>query len=59
MCGHRVIAAHPYPFIMMTQNRQQHVDRREAAADYNINRRAELEIELLQQSGKMPKEMPA
>jgi uncharacterized membrane protein len=31
----------------MSQNRQQDVDRREAANDYRINVKAELEIELL------------
>ena len=34
---------------MMSQNRQQDVDRKEAAADYQINIKAELEIELLHQ----------
>ena len=42
-------AAYAAPFIMMSQNRQQDVDRREAAADYQINIKAELEIELLHQ----------
>jgi uncharacterized membrane protein len=40
-------AAYAAPFIMMSQNRQQDVDRREAANDYRINIKAELEIELL------------
>ena len=40
-------AAYAAPFIMMSQNRQQDVDRREAANDYRINVKAELEIELL------------
>jgi uncharacterized membrane protein len=40
-------AAYAAPFIMMSQNRQQAVDRREAANDYRINVKAELEIELL------------
>lgn len=40
-------AAYAAPFIMMSQNRQQDVDRKEAAADYQINIKAELEIELL------------
>jgi uncharacterized membrane protein len=40
-------AAYAAPFIMMSQNRQQDVDRKEAAADYQINVKAELEIELL------------
>ena len=34
---------------MMSQNRQQDVDRKQAAADYQINIKAELEIELLHQ----------
>lgn len=42
-------AAYAAPFIMMSQNRQQDVDRRDAAADYQINIKAELEIELLHQ----------
>lgn len=42
-------AAYAAPFIMMSQNRQQDVDRKEAAADYQINVKAELEIELLHQ----------
>lgn len=40
-------AAYAAPIIMMSQNRQQDVDRREAANDYRINVKAELEIELL------------
>ena len=42
-------AAYAAPFIMMSQNRQQDVDRRQAASDYRINVKAELEIELLHQ----------
>ena len=42
-------AAYAAPFIMMSQNRQQEIDRREAANDYKINIKAELEIELLHQ----------
>ena len=42
-------AAYAAPFIMMSQNRQQEVVRKEAAADYQINIKAELEIELLHQ----------
>ena len=42
-------AAYAAPFIMMSQNRQQDVDRKDAAADYQINVKAELEIELLHQ----------
>jgi uncharacterized membrane protein len=42
-------AAYAAPFIMMSQNRQQDIDRKDAAADYQINIKAELEIELLHQ----------
>lgn len=42
-------AAYAAPFIMMSQNRQQDIDRKEAAQDYQINIKAELEIELLHQ----------
>jgi uncharacterized membrane protein len=42
-------AAYAAPFIMMSQNRQQDIDRRKAETDYNINVKAELEIELLHQ----------
>jgi len=42
-------AAYAAPFIMMSQNRQQDVDRRKAEADFHINIKAELEIELLHQ----------
>lgn len=42
-------AAYAAPFIMMSQNRQQDVDRVQASADYQINIKAELEIELLHQ----------
>jgi len=40
-------AAYAAPIIMMSQNRQQDIDRRDAASDYEINVKAELEIELL------------
>jgi uncharacterized membrane protein len=40
-------AAYAAPFIMMSQNRQQDVDRRKAENDYRVNVKAELEIELL------------
>ena len=40
-------AAYAAPFIMMSQNRQQDVDRAKADTDYRINVKAELEIELL------------
>ena len=42
-------AAYAAPFIMMSQNRQQDIDRRQAENDYKINIKAELEIELLHQ----------
>lgn len=42
-------AAYAAPFIMMSQNRQQEVDRKQAENDYKINIKAELEIELLHQ----------
>jgi uncharacterized membrane protein len=41
-----VQAAYAAPFI---QNRQQNIDRKEAANDYSVNIKAELEIELLHQ----------
>src|SRR5438105_4661975 len=40
-------AAYAAPFIMMSQNRQQDIDRKKAENDYQINIKAELEIELL------------
>ena len=42
-------AAYAAPFIMMSQNRQQDIDRLAAQHDYDINIKAELEIELLHQ----------
>jgi uncharacterized membrane protein len=42
-------AAYAAPFIMMSQNRQQDIDRKAAETDYQINVKAELEIELLHQ----------
>jgi uncharacterized membrane protein len=42
-------AAYAAPFIMMSQNRQQDIDRMAAENDYKINIKAELEIELLHQ----------
>ena len=42
-------AAYAAPFIMMSQNRQQDIDRMAAKTDYQINVKAELEIELLHQ----------
>ena len=40
-------AAYAAPFIMMSQNRQAAIDRADARGDYDVNRKAELEIELL------------
>jgi uncharacterized membrane protein len=42
-------AAYAAPFIMMSQNRQAMIDRHAAEQDYDINIKAELEIELLHQ----------
>ncbi len=42
-------AAYAAPFIMMSQNRQQDIDRASAETDHRINIKAELEIELLHQ----------
>lgn len=42
-------AAYAAPFIMMAQNRQQDIDRKEAENDHRVNVKAELEIELLHQ----------
>jgi uncharacterized membrane protein len=40
-------AAYAAPFIMMAQNRQQEIDRQAAMNDYQVNIKAELEIEML------------
>jgi uncharacterized membrane protein len=40
-------AAYAAPFIMMSQNRQSEIDRKRAIADFDINCKAELEIEQL------------
>lgn len=40
-------AAYAAPIIMMSQNRQASIDRQDAQHDYEINMKAELEIELL------------
>lgn len=50
-------AAYAAPFIMMSQNRQQDIDRRAAQNDYQINVKAELEIELLHQKIDQLREM--
>ena len=41
-------SAYAAPIIMMSQNRQSDIDRQEARHDYEVNMKAELEIELLQ-----------
>ncbi|HEY9644921.1 MAG TPA: DUF1003 domain-containing protein [Chroococcidiopsis sp.] len=41
-------AAYSAPIIMMSQNRQSVIDRQDAKHDYEVNMKAELEIELLQ-----------
>lgn len=50
-------AAYAAPFIMMSQNRQQDIDRKGAQNDYQINVKAELEIELLHQKIDQLREM--
>jgi uncharacterized membrane protein len=40
-------AAYTAPIIMMSQNRQADIDRQRSIEDYDINRKAELEIETL------------
>jgi uncharacterized membrane protein len=40
-------AAYTAPIIMMSQNRQEGIDRERAIEDYEVNQKAELEIELL------------
>ena len=40
-------AAYAAPIIMMSQNRQQDIDRKAAETDFRINVKSELEIELL------------
>ena len=42
-------AAYAAPFIMMSQNRQSDIDRKKVENDYQVNVKAELEIELLHQ----------
>ena len=42
-------AAYTAPILMMSQNRQSNIDRSAAQHDYDINIKAELEIELLHQ----------
>ncbi|MEA5595974.1 DUF1003 domain-containing protein [Rivularia sp. UHCC 0363] len=40
-------AAYAAPIIMMSQNRQSAIDRQDAKYDYEVNKKAELEIELM------------
>ncbi|NVO04681.1 MAG: DUF1003 domain-containing protein [Rhodoferax sp.] len=49
-------AAYTAPAIMMSQNRQSEMDRRHAETDYEINVKAELEIELLHEKIDIMKE---
>ena len=49
-------AAYTAPAIMMSQNRQSEVDRIQASNDFEINVKAELEIELLHQKIDLLKE---
>jgi uncharacterized membrane protein len=49
-------AAYTAPAIMMSQNRQSELDRRHAQNDYEINVKAELEIELLHKKFDILKE---
>ena len=49
-------AAYAAPFIMMSQNRQSEIDRSRAIDDYEVNVKAELEIELLHQKMDMLRE---
>jgi uncharacterized membrane protein len=41
-------AAYTAPFIMMSQNRQSQIDRKKAEEDYQINKQAEKEVEIIQ-----------
>ncbi len=49
-------AAYAAPVILMSQNRQAAIDRAAAMADYGVNAKAELEIELLHQKIDMLRE---
>jgi len=49
-------AAYTAPAIMMSQNRQSELDRRHAQNDYEINVKAELEIEMLHEKIDILKE---
>ena len=49
-------AAYTAPAIMMSQNRQAEIDRQQASNDFEVNVKAELEIELLHQKIDLLKE---
>ena len=49
-------AAFTAPIIMMSQNRQSTIDRRNVQHDYDVNTKAELEIELLHQKVDLMRE---
>lgn len=49
-------AAYAAPIIMMAQNRQSDIDRRKAELDYDVNLKAELEIEALHQKMDLMRE---
>lgn len=49
-------AAYTAPTIMMSQNRLSEIDRQQASSDFEVNVKAELEIELLHQKIDMMKE---
>jgi uncharacterized membrane protein len=49
-------AAYSAPIIMMSQNRQSDIDRSRAIEDFDVNRKAELEIETLHQKIDLLKE---
>lgn len=46
-------AAYAAPVILMSQNRQQDIDREAADKDYRINAKAELEMELLKKMDQL------
>ncbi|OFW88744.1 MAG: hypothetical protein A3J37_06960 [Alphaproteobacteria bacterium RIFCSPHIGHO2_12_FULL_45_9] len=49
-------AAYTAPIIMMSQNRESQLDRAKAEKDYDVNLKAELEIELLHEKMDMMRE---
>ncbi|MGE4314020.1 MAG: DUF1003 domain-containing protein, partial [Pseudobdellovibrionaceae bacterium] len=49
-------AAYAAPIIMMAQNRQSDIDRQKAEKDYDVNLKAELEIEALHQKVDLMRE---